>query len=76
MTEKGFQTIQNAIGSIQFFRAHYGSGGDFPSHFAKVLAMLREAGKNASHDRNLLLGFADALEQANRGGEYRSGINQ
>ncbi len=76
MTNKAFDLAREAMTSLEFFRGHYSSGDQYQQHFQQVLGMLRGGAANAFSkgeqygDKKFLLAFADALEQANRSGEY------
>jgi hypothetical protein len=74
MTSKVFDLARQAMATLEWYRGFYGSAPPFPERFTEVLNMLRRTAENQSSaegEKKLLLAFADALEIANKPGEYR-----
>ena len=71
---KAFALARQAMTTLEWYRSFYGSGQQFPERFTEVLNMLRRTAGNqsgAAGEKKFLLAFADALEIANKPGEYR-----
>jgi hypothetical protein len=68
----GYEMAVRAMHSLQMYRKHYASGQKFQERFQEILSMLRKVAEdsNSIGEKKFLFGFADALEQANKGGEY------
>jgi hypothetical protein len=74
MKNKAFGIAQEAMVSLEMFRDFYASGESYQENFQEVLKILRVTAQGTQAERysdaKFLLAFADALEVANRPGEY------
>ena len=74
MTPKAFALARQAMTTLEWYRSFYGSAPPFPERYNEVINMLKKAAENQSGEygeKNFLLALADALQNANKPGEYR-----
>lgn len=76
MENAAFSLARNAMTSLEMYRDYYASSEPYQKNFQEVLNILRTTAENAYTkgeqfgDKKFLMAFADALEIANKPGEY------
>jgi hypothetical protein len=68
--EKDWETLQDAIGAVRFYRRHFASGPEFQKRLQDILAQLRQADEN-NGVRGLLWHVAEGIEKGLSGGPHR-----
>ena len=69
-----FEVAKAAMDAIELYRGHYSSGQPYQDRLNELLGIIRANAQRATienDDQKFLLGFADALEEANKPGKYK-----
>lgn len=73
MINRGYAYAIRAMGSLEMYREMHSSSPHYEHELNHVIQALRQRAETMGDDREgkkFLLGFADALEEANKPGDY------